>query len=90
MAPTGTVTIPVSVVTSHWEGIPEGLIDGQNATFTIPYAPVGNTLNVYLNGLRLSARSGVQGYTRADRTLTLGTPPTEGDVLDATCGYVLL
>lgn len=73
--------------------IPVGNIDGVNAIFTLPIAPVPVTsLQLYLNGILLAPasqydRSDTTPYILSGATITLKDPPQSGDRLVAYYTY---
>jgi len=59
---------------------PTGVIDGENTTFTLSFAPNPTTsLKVYLNGQRFK-NTGTD-YTLLETTLTMTTAPDVGSIL---------
>lgn len=62
---------------------PGGPLNGTNVTFTLTNAPAANTLNLYKNGLMLSAVD----YTLSGTTITMQAAPYSGDTLYATYRY---
>ena len=61
--------------------IPSGTINGVNTTFTLENTPIGGSVNVYLNGLKLTPS--VDLYTFSGNTITFSTyVPETGDVLN--------
>lgn len=61
---------------------PTGTKDGANLTFTLAYAPVGDSLRLYLNGTFLIPGT---DFTVSDKTITLdaGSAPISSDTLTA-------
>lgn len=59
---------------------PSGTINGSNTTFTISATPTSGTLQLHLNGVRLSAGAG-NDYTLSTNTITFTTAPVSGDVI---------
>jgi hypothetical protein len=61
---------------------PGGTIDGTNTAFTLANAPSpASSLNLFLNGLRLTA--GGVDYTLAGTAITMVSAPNPGDVFVA-------
>jgi Flp pilus assembly protein TadG len=59
--------------------IPVGTVNGSNTSFTLTYTPnPTNSLNVYVNGQRLSVTT---DFTLSGATLTLNTAPITGSIL---------
>ena len=60
-------------------GVPTGVVDGANVTFTLASNPNPNdSLKVYLNGARLKV---TEDYTLSVSTLTMVTAPLTGSLL---------
>ena len=60
---------------------PAGLVDGINTTYTTQYKFHGDTLAVYLNGLKLR-KGATNDYIIIDnQTFIMNYAPTTGDVL---------
>ena len=57
---------------------PTGTINGTNDTFTLANTPTTDTVEVYLNGQRLTNG---EDYTVATDTITMTTIPQTGDIL---------
>jgi len=71
---------------SAWGETPSGAINGVNTTFTLANSPVGGTLRLHQNGLRL--REGASNdYTLSGNTITMNVAPTTGDWLLADYVY---
>jgi len=61
---------------------PAGAVDDSNATYTLSYTPVPNSLQLLFNGLR--QREGAENdYTISGRTITMADPLEVGDSLFA-------
>jgi hypothetical protein len=68
---------PASFVTRE---TPTGTVNGVNATFTLAATPLGNTEEVYLNGLLQEPGAG-NDYTISTNTITMLNIPATGDRL---------
>jgi hypothetical protein len=66
--------------------VPTGSINGANTTFTLSDTPVGNTLEVNLNGILQEPGSG-NDYTISTDTITFTSPPETGDII--LCSYLI-
>lgn len=64
--------------------VPQGVVDGVNATFTL--AGVPNLLILYKNGLLMSEGAD-NDYTISGNTITFTQPPASGSLLVAVCWY---
>jgi len=69
---------------THVDGeTPSGAMNGSNVTFTLAHTPSpGSSLQLFLNGLRLSAGAG-NDYTLSGATITMANAPAEGGALIA-------
>jgi hypothetical protein len=70
---------------SIFNEIPAGIINEVNTTFTINYSPVGNSLQLYSNGLYMSP--GGIDYSLSGNSITFVSAPFSGTRL--TCNYVI-
>jgi hypothetical protein len=61
-------------------------VNGANATFTLANAPIAGSLNLFINGFRLTQGS---GYTLSGSTITYqaGYIPNAGDTHEASYRY---
>lgn len=64
---------------------PSGSLNGLNTTYTLAFTPTANTLQLYMNGIRLKSGAG-NDYTITTNTITMATAPTSTDVL--ICDYM--
>ena len=76
-----------SVTTSNFvfNETPSGSLNGLNTTYTLAFTPTANTLQLYMNGIRLKSGAG-NDYTITTNTITMATAPTSTDVL--ICDYM--
>jgi hypothetical protein len=65
--------------------VPSGSLNGVNTSFTLAYTPTSNTLQLYLNGIRLKSGAG-NDYTISTNTITMTTAPISTDSL--LCDYM--
>lgn len=67
--------------------VPSGTVNGTNAFFAIANAPVSGSVNIYLNGLKMSPTI---DYTISSYmiTFTTGSIPQTGDILNADYLYM--
>lgn len=67
--------------------VPSGTVNGTNAFFAIANAPVSGSVNIYLNGLKMSPTT---DYTISSYmiTFTTGSIPQTGDILNADYLYM--
>lgn len=80
---TGTGAHTIALNFTFTTETPSGTVNGSNATFTLANAPVAGSLNLFINGFRLTQGS---GYTLSGSTITYqaGYIPNSGDTHEAT------
>jgi len=77
---TGSATAIYVLLTAFVDGeVPSGIMDSSNPTFTIANTPITGSVQVFWNGIKLRA---TVGYTIIGTTITMTTPPDNGDVLE--------
>jgi|GEM_PF-3645616 len=74
-------SVTYSRPSQHVQETPAGVVDGSNAVFTLSYAPVAGTLQMYVNGLLAT------NYTFVGETITFSAAPLSGASLFATYSY---
>jgi len=60
--------------------VPSGPLNGMNKVFILTLAPIGGSLNLYLNG-QLQKRGATNDYTLTGNTITFDTAPGATDIL---------
>jgi len=73
-----TETIPGSSPSELWHtGTPSGIMDGINVNFSLPGEPITNSLDLFLNGQRLTE---MEDYSISGVNISMNIPPLEGSV----------
>jgi hypothetical protein len=83
---TGTGAHTIGLTFSFTTETPSGSVNGSNATFTLANTPIAGSLNLFINGFRLTQGS---GYTLSGSTITYqaGYIPNAGDTHETTYRY---
>jgi len=81
-APPGGTNNNQNIITGE---VPNGAINGSNATFSLAHIPITSTVQVYLNGLLQTQGT---DYVVSTNTITFALPPNSGSTLVVNYQYL--